>query len=387
VLITNHALVHRAGTELYSFDLARTLRMRGHDVVVFSPKCGAFAEAIRTEGIAVVDRLDTDLAAPDVIHGHHHIPTVAALIRYPGTPAVFACHGAVPWEEAPPGHPRIMRYVAVDEPCRERLETAHLNRPIDVLPNCVDLSRFHRRPPLPAAARHALVFSNSADRSWTDPIAAACAARGIALDVIGIAAGRVSDRPEAILPAYDVVFAKARSALEAIAAGCAVIVCDRAGLGMMSTAGNWPALRRMNLGFRLLTRPHDAAALGAELDRYDPDDAARLTDLVRQDASLEATVDRWLTLYGEVRVAYAARPHYSPEAESVNVSQYLTWLGQSQATDARLWSLVQELAQARHAAEQQLSAVYATRTWRMRNALAAMPGVERLYSLMRGQRS
>src|SRR2546430_4332475 len=32
------------------------------------------------------------------------------------------CHGWLPWEETPPHFPRILRYVAVDHTCRDRLD-------------------------------------------------------------------------------------------------------------------------------------------------------------------------------------------------------------------------------------------------------------------------
>jgi hypothetical protein len=382
VLITNHALAQRAGTELYSRDLAGALRGRGHDVVLFTPVCGTFADAIRAEGIPVVDHLGADLAAPDVIHGQHHLPAMAALVRFPRTPAVFVCHGAVPWEEMPPAHPRIVRYVAVDDPCRERLDAAQLDRPIEVIPNFVDLARFRLRAGLPATPRRALVFSNSADPSWTDVVAAACQARAVALDIVGATSRRASERPEELLGDYDLVFAKARSALEAIASGCAVITCDRAGVGTMATADAWPELQRLNLGFRTLTRPHDAAVIGREIDRYDPQDARRLTDLVRRDAALDAVADRWVAIYGEIIAEHTEHPPSSAEEESA-LSRYLTWVGGSPPPGVRAQQELGRLGAQLACARQQLSAVHDTHTWRVRNALLSLPGVDSVYGLLR----
>ena len=386
VLITNHALAMRAGTELYSRDLAQALRSRGHDVVLFSPVPGAFAHTLRAEGITVVDRLDETLATPDVIHGQHHLPAMTALVRFGTTPAVFVCHGAVPWEETPPAHPRIVRYVAVDDPCRERLEAARLDRPIDVVPNFVDLSRFHLRAPLPVAPRRALVFSNSTDASWTDGIAAACRARGVTLDIVGAMAGQASDRPEDLLREYDVVFAKARSALEALATGCAVITCDRAGVGAMVTSENWPELRRLNLGFRTLTRPHGPAVAGGEIDRYDSLDARRLTDLVRRDASLDTIVDRWVAIYGEVLTAHRAHPTSLAE-EAAAVSRYLTWLGGSPPPGVQARLEIARLGGELSIARREMAAVNATRTWRLRHGLVSLPGIGSFYRRMRGRPS
>ena len=67
-------------------------------------------------------------------------------------------------------------------------------------------------------------MSNAATNDgYARAIAAACHAAGITLDVVGGAAGRVSDAPEHLLPAYDIVFAKGRTALEALAVGCATV--------------------------------------------------------------------------------------------------------------------------------------------------------------------
>ncbi len=62
--------------------------------------------------------------------------------------------------------------------------------------------------------------------------------------------GTLVDDPERILPRYDLVFAKGRCALEAMAAGCAVIVCDAVGLGEMVTHGSVEEMRRWNFGAR-----------------------------------------------------------------------------------------------------------------------------------------
>ena len=100
--------------------------------------------------------------------------------------------------------------------------------------NAVDLSRFIPRPPLPDRPLGAAVFSNYASR-WTHlpAIEEACSTLGIPLDVIGKAFGTETQKPEELLPKYDLVFAKARCALEAMATGCAVVLCDFAGLGSM----------------------------------------------------------------------------------------------------------------------------------------------------------
>ena len=239
VLLTNHNLGARAGSELYVRDLATALLDCGHTPIVFSTRLGEVAAELRAATVPVVDRLSDVGEPPDVIHGQHHIDTMIALSWFSTVPAVYVCHGWIPWEETPPRHSRIKRYVAVDETCRDRIEceSGIPRSAVEVLLNFVDLQRFQPRGPLPAVPKRALIFSNQAAvEGWSESIREACARRGIQLDVRGVACGTAVDRPEDILGDYDVVFAKGRAALEAMAVGTAVILCDGVGAGGLVTS-------------------------------------------------------------------------------------------------------------------------------------------------------
>lgn len=311
ILLTNNTLSGRAGSELYVRDLALALMRRGHDPVVFSTLLGEVAEELRAASIPVIDDLESLTVPPDVIHGQHHLDTVCALLQFPTTPAVFACHGWLPWEESAPVFPNILRYVAVDDLCRERLVTTKGIDPgrIQVQYNFVDLNRFQPRPDLPGKPRSALIFSNYAGAPdfQVDAIVAGCRQAGIdQVDVVGLGAGSSVPAPETLLGNYDVVFGKARCALEAMATGCAVIVADRAGLGGMVTSDNVQALRPLNFGLRTLQQaPIDADRIVGELDRYDADDAAKVSRWVRANAAMDPAIDQWIRTYEEVRSAWA----------------------------------------------------------------------------------
>src|SRR5262249_163709 len=152
---------------------------------------------------------------PEVIHGHHHLDAMTAMLRFPRTPAVYFCHGVLPWEERPPRFPTITQYVAVDDPCAERLRGEGIPPPeIVVNRHFVHLGRFQRRARMPDRPRRALIFSNAArDQGYAEVIRRACRERDISVDVAGIASGNSVRAPEALLPQYDLVFAKARAAL------------------------------------------------------------------------------------------------------------------------------------------------------------------------------
>ena len=302
VLFTNNTLDTRAGSENYVRDVALALLRRGHHPVAFSLVLGPTADDLRRATVPVVDDLARLSARPDVIHGHHHLETLMAALRFPDVPVVHFCHGWIPWEEIPLKHPSIRKYVAVDEVCLDRLireEGVPTDR-AELLLNFVDLERFRPRNGLPAKPRRALVFSNSAGSSgYTEAIARACAASGVSLDIAGLLNGNPTESPEKVLAEYDLVFAKGRAALEALAVGCAVILSDTVGCGPLVVADNFDQLRLRNFGVRELQRPHDVVWYKQQIARYDLPTLARVHRRVRAEASLDTAVDRLLTIYTE----------------------------------------------------------------------------------------
>ena len=303
ILITNAYLDLYAGTQVMVRDLALELRRQGHEPVVYSPRLGPVAEEIRDSGIAITDQLTSVATAPDIIHGQHH-PAIEALLRFPSTPAVYVCHSSVSgYTEALSYFPRILRYVAVDEPCKSRIASvpAIPREHIAVIWNAVDLARFQPRDALPARPKRALVFSNNAGRAtYLGAVRTACRQAGLQLDVTGLLFGNSVPNPETLLPRYDIVFAKARCALEAMAVGNAVVLCDFKGLGPMVSINNFDSLRPMNFGSRLLVNPLRPELIREEIERYDPNDAARVCQRVRSECGLAEAARRWIELYTAV---------------------------------------------------------------------------------------
>lgn len=346
ILITNNTLGGRAGSELFVHDLAIGLMRCGHRPVVFSTVLGEVAELLGQATVPVVDDLDALTVTPDVIHGQHHVETMMAMHHFPQTPAVHVCHGWKPWEEHPLVHPAIRRHVAVDDLCAERLLTTRGIDParVQTIYNGVDLDRFQPRPPLPDRPRTALIFSNytATDSPRHEAIRSACLSRGIArVDIAGQISGQVSHAPEALLGNYDVVFAKARCALEAMAVGCSVIVTDYAGLGGLVTMDNVQTLRRLNFGARAMQAALvTEAGIAAELDRYSQQDAARVSDWIRRNAAFRDGVDRFVSIY---RDAIAEGCEGPTHAASRAVTTYLRMLS------PRLKSLGQAEARAHDA--------------------------------------
>lgn len=351
ILLTNTHLIHRGGTELYIRDLATALLRFGHKPSVYSPRLGGVAEEIRALGIPAVDALDALAEPPDLIHGQHHLETMAALWRFPDAPALYVSHGSLPWQEAPPLFPRILQYVVVGINGRDRLTREFGIDPdrVSVVHNFVDLERFRPRTKLSARPRRALLFGNWPSEAYRDAVSKACADRSITLDLAGHGLGAVTDRPEALLHHYDLVFAVGRSALEAMATGAAVILASPDGLGPLVTTANFDRLRSINFGIRALTQPCDPPSIAAAIDRYDPAEASLVSQAVVQTAGLDAAVDRIVGLYEEVLTRWRATTR-DRAAEERASSAYLQWFSRTVlpgiGKELRKW---EEIERAQHA--------------------------------------
>jgi hypothetical protein len=340
ILITNTSLDKRGGTQLYVRDIALALHGLGHELVCYSSKLGEIADELVNAGIAVTSRLGRDLGPFDLIHGQHEVETTLAALTFPRTPVISFCHGASSPKERACTLPNVVQIVAVDMACRERLmeDGVDLSR-IKVLLNFVDTNRFLPRLPLPDKPKRALVFSNYAKESTQLPaIREACAQYGLELDVIGQGVENQSSAPESILQNYDLVFAKARAAIEAMAVGCAVVICDYWGVGSMVTSANFDQLRAMNFGFKTLVHPLESEPLRAAIDLYNAQDAAEVSRRIRKEASLEGTIPQLLALYDEA-VATEISPYDPLDAGLPFVYMKAAEASENQSNSARVKKL------------------------------------------------
>jgi hypothetical protein len=340
ILIANVTLADRSGTVTAVRDLALGLRATGQRPMVYAPELGDVADELRAAGIPAVSDLGALPEPPDVVHGNHHVETVAALLHFPAARGVFVCHDRTFHASAPPRLQRIRRYVAVDDYCLERL-TGDYGIPADltrVIYNSVDTTRFPPRSPLPATPARAAVFSNYAGPGpYLDALQVTCMRASLPLDVIGSGAGNDCAAPERILGHYDLVFAKARCALEALAVGAAVVLCDVQGAGPMVTSEALPDLRRWNFGRRVLAEPVAPATLEAQLRRYDAADAQLVSRYVREHASLAQSVGQYQQVYDEIM----QEPPPAPASATRELDEYL------RASAGRVHALEAALAQFR----------------------------------------
>jgi len=302
ILITNIEMLHRSGTTLFVRDFALELLRQGHTPEVYTLARGEIADELIAAGIPVVTSLRKVRIRPDIIHGHHQPVTCAALRYFPDTSAIFICHDHLSIFDEPPLHHNIHAYYAVSRVCYDRVRQSGItDHNIHLLKNFVDTQRFLPRPLLPQKPGRALLFSNYANETTQLPaVREACLAAGIELDVVGSGVGKPIERPEDILGKYDIVFAKAKAAMEAMAVGTAVILCDFSGIGPLVTSSEFTALQPLNFGFQALCNPLKPEFLIAQIEQYNADDAQKVRDLLRNDHRLDQTVQQFVNTYKQI---------------------------------------------------------------------------------------
>ncbi|HEX7190783.1 MAG TPA: glycosyltransferase, partial [Thermoanaerobaculia bacterium] len=322
-LLTNSTLADRSGSELYVRDLAIALRGRGHEPIAYSPILGDVAGDLREATVPVTNDLRSIRVAPDVIHGQHHLEMMTALTHFPGVQAIYVCHGWLPWQEAPPSHPRIRRYVAVDDTVLDRLTIESGIDPalVRTLYNFVDTKRFASRGTPPPKPRNALILNSRATEGNFGALAReACRRHGFdEVDLIGYGSDRPVRHPETLLARYDLVFARARTALEAMVVGCAVVVSDPTGMAGLVTGDNFAELRRRNFGVRALNRAVTVDALAGEIAAYDDAEVSQVSERARS----EADIDKVVTAYEELYAEAATRLDVDDREA---LADYLRWL-------------------------------------------------------------
>jgi hypothetical protein len=307
ILITNIQLTVPGGTVVYVQYLAHGLRNRGHSVEIYTLTTGAAGHDLVEKGFNVVTNLSYLKNQPDIIHAHHNPVTMDVLKKFSNTPVIFFLHDSTSPFDHPVKHANIIRHVAVDYNCLGRLLNQLEEKQTAVIYNWVNTARFRMRQQFNGKPAKALVFSNYATRSnHYKIIERACSMAGLQLDVIGSGMGKSVKNPETVLPQYDIVFAKAKAAMEALATGAAVIPCDFAGMGEMISQTNMLHYRKYNFGRKILTKPIEAATIIAEIKKYSSSENRLNAMAIASEASFEKILEQLLELYGNSIKAFAA---------------------------------------------------------------------------------
>lgn len=328
ILITNHKLGTRGGSEAFVRDLARGLQSLGHSVIAYSSDLRQRERLLENDMIPVATDLEKLPYLPDVIHGQHHLDAMSAVLALPGVPALYHTHEGS-WLGCPPKHPRIYHYLAVSRTLRERL-IVEFNIPqsdITVFLNGVDLARFCRVRTPPVQAARAL-FYNSRQKDSGDTLSAireAALQCGLEFDCVGTPFGNVTAEPEKLLPCYDIVFASGISAIEAMACGCAVVILGRTSCGEMVQPENFDRFRQVNFSIAVNSPPPSVERIVEQLRGFNAGRCAAVTERLRREADFSQGVRQLVTIYEKVIERHnQSKPDL--RAEVLAASRYLRML-------------------------------------------------------------
>ncbi len=303
ILFTNISFGVRSGTELFIADLARQLAARGHSCALYSTLFGPAIKGSLHGILPLFDDLRKLPWRPDIIHGQHSLETLRAIEFFPDVPAIYVCHDSTIWFDSPPPPPLVQAHVTVDWHTRKRVmrETGLAEKDIAIINNTVDTSVFIPPPgSRPERPTRALVFhSHLPDgRNYIEIVREACNRLGIQLDVVGHQSEQSSETPQDLLPRYDLVFAKARCAIEAMACGCGVILAGPEGFGPLVTPTLFDELYKYNFGHSLLQ--YSMGWLEKQIARFNSGEVAAVCQITRERCNTTVAAEQFERLYNTV---------------------------------------------------------------------------------------
>jgi hypothetical protein len=279
LVLANHGFAASGGTEVYLLTVAEHLQRLGHEVTIYAHELGPFAAHARNCGVAVHDALDELPDECDALLTQDAVVAYELAERYPNARHVFRTCSDVFDFELPPQLDGVVdtilvaseRYARLVRGCAARAPLLRLRVPIDV-------DRLAPRGSLRARPQRAVLLGNYADRHAL--VREAWEPHGIEVVTVG---GREQRYDVATaLAGADIVVAKARAALDAMACGRAVYVFDCFGGDGWVTPERYPALEADNFAGQATDRVIDSATLARDLAAYDPAMGMANRDLVLQ---------------------------------------------------------------------------------------------------------
>jgi hypothetical protein len=355
ILLANHHLEVRAGSELFTVELASAFQARGHEVAIFTFFKGALAEEVGGNGIRVFDpeeRAAMSRWAPDIIQSNHSPCAHFLRAAVPGAIRIHAMLGVLhPLEFPPLGGAAYSLGLVVSEEVYESVARSPFGQGVklEILRNWFD-------------EKQVVPDRGSGDR---DIIRAAVVSNHFAPDLLGAlteleAEGRIQadyfglERQPAVvdgnlLTNYDAVISIGRTALLAAACGVPCLMADIHGSDGLLTLDNLDLVRRVNFSGRLRRLPITSAHLREELNKLDSQDRDALRRRVISEYSLNDRAEWLLSRYGDLIAA--AKDRTTPPFGAPQVLAPAEGLVYADMT-AALCRLRKELiASRRHAAE------------------------------------
>jgi hypothetical protein len=307
-VLGNRLMVHVGGTEVHLVTLAEHLRRLGHEAVIYSPELGPYADHARLRGLDVTASVGELPEECDVVLSQDAIVVYQLAERYPRALHAFRVCGDVFDFQLPPQLDGVIdlvialsdRYARFAEASAVGVPIVRLRVPVDVDLR-TPVGAIRERP------RRAVMLGNYPHRY--DVVREVWGDHGVEVARVGANGGRESFDVTTAVAGADIVVAKTRASLEAMACGRAVYVYDVFGGDGWVTPEIYPALESDNFNGLATGRVIGADQLARDLADYDPAMGVANRDLVVQHHSARDHVVEML----------AALAEHSPPAERPTV--------------------------------------------------------------------
>jgi hypothetical protein len=307
ILLGTHHLEIRAGSELFTAELANSIQASGHDVAVFTFIKGEFAGLIEANGIPVFSPDDTNAMArfaPDIVQTCH-IPCAHFLRSVvPDVIRVHAMLGVIPPMEAPPLEGDAFSLgLAVSEEVLDRINKTTFGRDVEtaIFRNWFDekVVMTSTRALNSHGRLRVAVITNHIAPELIEALTALDATGDVEVDYFG-AQQRSAVVDGRLLAKYDLVISIGRTALLAAACGVPCIMADIHGSDGLLTVDNLDRVRTVNFSGRLQKDPITKTHVQVELAKIRSYDSEQLRNRIAAEYSLASRTAWLLTRYEEL---------------------------------------------------------------------------------------
>jgi len=300
ILLGTHHLEIRAGSELFTAELAHSIQARGHEVAVFTFFKGKIAELIEANDIPVFSPDNATAMArftPDIVQTCH-LPCAHFLRSVvPDAIRVHAMLGVIPSLEAPPLDGGAFSLgLAVSEEVVDRINQTSFGRDVDT---AIFRNWFDDKAVMTSARAlkshgrlRVGVISNHIAPELIDALAALEAAGGVEVDYFGVQRRSVVVDGR-FLAKYDLVISIGRTSLLAAACGVPCIMADIHGSDGLLTVDNLDHVRTVNFSGRLQKHPITKTHVQEEIDKLRSHDREQLRNRIAVEYSLASRTE-WL---------------------------------------------------------------------------------------------
>jgi len=300
ILITAHHLNRYEGSEIYTIELIKALKKKGHDISVYTPVLGEISKKLDSIGVKAVDNIsEFSNEKFDIAHTQHN--TTAILVRsiFPKLPIIFISHGVLPELEQPPSVDiGISKYIAVSEEVEKNLIRNHRipKNKIEIVRNPVDTGKIRPYQPINDKLKNVLVLTNRYPSFIKDAVRSACNDLNINFFHVGLPENPQKEVEKWINKA-DVAITLGRGVIEALSCARNAIVFGVYGMDGFVDKDTFYELRKNNFSGRRFSYEASAENLKNELKKYRPDIGSELRQIVIKENSLNSIALKFEGVY------------------------------------------------------------------------------------------